>query len=80
MAKALALGADLCGMALPLLPPALESDVAVERTIDTIHRQLDVAMFLTGSARIPDLKKARMFVTGRTRQMIDRDNPAMVAE
>jgi isopentenyl-diphosphate delta-isomerase len=37
-------------------------------------------MFLTGSARIPDLKKARMFVSGRTRQMIDRDNPAMVAE
>jgi isopentenyl-diphosphate delta-isomerase len=80
MAKALALGADLCGMALPLLAPALESDAAVERTIDTIHRQLDVAMFLTGSARIPDLKKARMFVSGRTRQMIDRDNPAMVAE
>jgi isopentenyl-diphosphate Delta-isomerase len=80
MAKALALGADLCGMALPLLAPALESDAAVERTIDTIHRQLDVAMFLTGSARISDLKKARMFVTGRTRQMIDRDNPGMLSE
>ncbi len=80
MAKALALGADLCGMALPLLPPALESDEALEQTIDAIHRQLDVAMFLTGSARISDLKKARMFVTGRTRQMIDRDNPAMLSE
>jgi isopentenyl-diphosphate delta-isomerase len=80
MAKALALGADLCGMALPLLPPALESDEALEQTIDMIHRQLDVAMFLTGSARISDLKKARMFVTGRTRQMIDRDNPAMLSE
>lgn len=80
MAKALALGADLCGMALPLLPPALESDEALERTIDMIHRQLDVAMFLTGSARISDLKKARMFVTGKARQMIEKDNPAGILE
>jgi isopentenyl-diphosphate delta-isomerase len=76
MAKALALGADLCGMALPLLPVALESDEALGQKIDAVHRQLDAAMFLTGSARITDLKKARMFVTGTTRQMIDRDNPA----
>ena len=76
MAKALALGADLCGMALPLLPPALESDEALNQAIETIHRQLDVAMFLTGSARVADLKKARVFVTGRTRQMIEKDNPA----
>ena len=74
MAKALALGADLCGMALPLLAPSLESDEALERTIDAIHRQLDVAMFLTGSARVADLKKARIFVTGITRQMIGKDN------
>jgi len=76
MAKALALGADLCGMALPLLPAALESDEALGQKIDAIHRQLDAAMFLTGSARVGDLKRARMFVTGKTRQMIDRDNPA----
>jgi len=76
MAKALALGADLCGMALPLLPPSLESDEALERTIDAIHRQLDVAMFLTGSARIADLKKVRVFINGRTRQMIKKGTPA----
>jgi isopentenyl-diphosphate delta-isomerase len=78
MAKALALGADLCGMALPLLKPAIRSDEALYQAIDTVHRQLDVAMFLTGSTRIKDLKKARMFITGRTRQMIDRDNPAQL--
>lgn len=76
MAKALALGADLCGMALPLLPAALESDEALGQKIDAIHRQLDAAMFLTGSARVADLKKSKMFVTGKTRQMIDEDNPA----
>jgi isopentenyl-diphosphate delta-isomerase len=77
-AKALALGADLTGMALPLLKPALESDAALDRAIDTFHRELEVAMFLTGSARIADLRKARMFVTGRTRQMIGKDNPARI--
>ena len=75
IAKALALGADLCGMALPLLKPALKTDAVLKQTIDTIHHQLDVAMFLTGSAKISDLKKTRMFITGRTRQMIDKDNP-----
>lgn len=80
MAKALGLGADLCGMALPLLRPALESDEALEQTIDTIHRQLDVATFLTGSARVVDLKRARMFITGRTRQMIEEDNPARIRQ
>jgi isopentenyl-diphosphate delta-isomerase len=78
MAKALALGADLCGMALPLLAPALKGDEDVAMAIDTFHQQLDVAMFLTGSARISDLKKARMYVTGRTRQMIGKDNPARI--
>ncbi|OPY37187.1 MAG: Isopentenyl-diphosphate delta-isomerase [Methanoregula sp. PtaU1.Bin051] len=77
-AKALALGADLTGIALPLLKPALESDTALDRAIDAFHRQLDIAMFLTGSARIADLRKARMFVTGRTRQMIGKDNPVRI--
>jgi isopentenyl-diphosphate delta-isomerase len=78
MAKALALGADLCGMALPLLPPAMESDEVLQQKIDAIHRQLDIVMFLTGSARIADLKKARIFISGRTRQMIKKTNSAAI--
>jgi len=76
MAKGLAFGADLCGMALPLLKPAIENDEALDRTIEVIHQELTSAMFLTGSARIADLRKARMFILGRTRQMIEKDNPA----
>jgi len=78
IAKGLAFGADLCGMALPLLKPARESDDALARTIDAIHRELTIAMFLTGSATVPDLQKASVQVTGRTRQMIDKDNPARI--
>jgi isopentenyl-diphosphate delta-isomerase len=76
IAKGLALGADLCGMALPLLKPAMESDEALDRTIDGIHQELVATMFLTGSAKIADLGKTRIFIQGRTRQLIEKDNPA----
>jgi len=78
IAKGLALGASLCGMALPLLKPAMESDEALDRTIDIIHQELVAAMFLTGSAKLTDLKKAPVFITGRTRQMIGKENPARI--
>jgi len=78
IAKGLAFGADLCGMALPLLKPAMESDEALVRTIDAIHRELTVAMFLTGSASVADLRKAPFYLTGLTRQQIGKDNAARV--
>jgi isopentenyl-diphosphate delta-isomerase len=78
IAKGLALGAGLCGMALPLLKPAMESDEALDRTIEVMHQELVAAMFLTGSAHLADLRKAPVFITGRTRQMIGKDNPARI--
>jgi isopentenyl-diphosphate delta-isomerase len=78
MAKCLAFGADLCGMALPLLKPAMKGDRELDSVIETIHRELSVAMFLTGSATIADLRKASLHITGRTRQMIEKDNPARI--
>jgi isopentenyl-diphosphate delta-isomerase len=78
MAKGLALGASLCGMALPLLKPATESDEALNSTIEVIHQELVASMFLTGSSKLADLKKAPVFITGRTRQMIGQDNPARI--
>jgi isopentenyl-diphosphate Delta-isomerase len=76
IAKSLAFGADLCGMALPFLKPAMESDEALARTIEAIHRELTVAMFLTGSADIAGLRKAPVYLSGQTRQLIGKDNPA----
>ena len=46
--------------------------------IDVIHQELVAAMFLTGSAKLSDLKKAPVFITGRTRQMIGKDNPSRI--
>lgn len=75
VAKGLALGAGLCGMALPLLKPARESDEALALKIEAVHHELKVAMFLSGSSRVADLTKARLYITGRTRQQIGKDNP-----
>jgi isopentenyl-diphosphate delta-isomerase len=78
IAKGCALGADLCGMALPLLKPAMESDEALHSAIETVHRELNATMFLLGSEKIADLRMARMFITGSTRQMIEKGNPARI--
>ena len=50
MAKAMALGASLCGIARPLLEPAMESAEKVIETIERIRREFVTAMFLTGTA------------------------------
>jgi isopentenyl-diphosphate delta-isomerase len=72
MAKALALGADLCGMALPLLAPAMESQEAVTRAIDGFTGELAVAMFLSGARTVKSMRNVRTWITGTTRQMIER--------
>lgn len=69
MAKAARLGADLCGMALPLLKPASGSEERLCAEIEAIHLQLKAALFLTGSGSMEELRKKRLFVTGITREM-----------
>jgi isopentenyl-diphosphate delta-isomerase len=72
MAKALALGADLCGMALPLLAPAMESEEKVSREIEGFTKELAVAMFLSGARTVKSMRNVRTWITGTTRQMIER--------
>ena len=71
IAKSVVLGADLAGMALPLLKPAMEGEEPLFKVIDTIGNQLKVAMFLTGSGTIAGLKSKHAMITGITREMID---------
>jgi isopentenyl-diphosphate delta-isomerase len=72
MARGLALGADLCGMALPLLAPAMESEEAVSNAIEGFTKELAVAMFLSGARTVKSMKKVRMWISGTTRQMLER--------
>ncbi|MCS7280594.1 MAG: type 2 isopentenyl-diphosphate Delta-isomerase [Desulfobacterota bacterium] len=69
-AKAIALGADLVGMARPLLLSAVNG---VEQTIEFLENfflELKVAMFLTGSKTCADLKEKKLIITGRTREWL----------
>ncbi len=58
LAKALALGADLCGLALPFLEAADRSEEAVDELVAALLDGLRIAMFATGSARLADLRRA----------------------
>jgi isopentenyl-diphosphate delta-isomerase len=55
MAKAVILGASLCGMASPFLKPAMESSDRVVMEIRRLKRQFTTAMFLLGAATLDDL-------------------------
>ncbi|MTI13393.1 type 2 isopentenyl-diphosphate Delta-isomerase [Sansalvadorimonas verongulae] len=55
MAKSVILGARLCGMAAPLLKPAMESVDQVVETIEALKREFVTAMFLLGTPDVASL-------------------------
>lgn len=63
-AKTIALGADFIGVARPLLKPALNSSEAVERAVLKLAEELRVAMLLTGSRDLSELKRCRYVLHG----------------
>lgn len=56
MAKAMVLGASLCGVARPLLTPAMQSVEAVREVIQRIKKEFVTTMFLLGAERIEQLQ------------------------
>ncbi len=58
IAKAIALGANVCGLALPFLEAATISREAVDELIAALTSGLRIAMFATGSARLAGLRAA----------------------
>ena len=70
VAKALALGADLTGIALPLLKPATEDSKQVKIILRNLIEELKTAMFLTGATDINEMKKTPVVITGMTREWL----------
>lgn len=60
IAKAIALGADLTGLALPFLEPATQSAKAVEKKLLRLIKELKIAMFCVGVKNIRELKKVQL--------------------
>jgi len=60
VAKALALGADLAGMAYQFLEAATQSPARVAERIRRLVQELKIAMFCIGARTIPELKAATL--------------------
>jgi isopentenyl-diphosphate delta-isomerase len=60
VAKALALGADLAGMAYPFLRPATESPERVAGQVQRIVRELRICMFCLGVKTVAELRKVEL--------------------
>ncbi len=57
-AKAIALGADLAGMAMPFLQAAQESEAALQQLVEILRAEISIALFCTGNATILDLQRS----------------------
>jgi len=72
VAKSLALGSSLCGMALPLLKPALQGHEKVTEELKTTIEELKIAMFLTGCKHVDDLVRIPITIIGETREILEQ--------
>ncbi len=65
MAKALILGAAVCGVAAPLLKPAMESAERVAAVIRQLRREFVTAMFLLGARDVRALRGNESLIIGK---------------
>jgi len=65
VAKALALGASLVGMAHPILDPAVHGAEEVEKKLQLVIEELRNAMFLVAADSVKKLRRVPVVVTGR---------------
>ncbi|WP_442786380.1 type 2 isopentenyl-diphosphate Delta-isomerase [Leptothoe sp. PORK10 BA2] len=60
VAKTLALGADIAGLALPFLKAADHSEAALDTLTDILIAELKTALFCTGQGNLRDLRHAQV--------------------
>ena len=70
MAKAIALGATLVGVARPMLQAVHEGEAELSDSIEQFLLELRTAMFLTGSPNLAALRKAAYVVSGETKDWL----------
>lgn len=70
-AKAIALGADAVGMALPALKGAYEGQEALNQMVDRFNESLRIAMFLLGASNLEELKQSDLIIKGETKQWLE---------
>ena len=70
IAKAIALGADACGIAYPLLKAATKGLEAVSKEIGHVEMELRTALFLTGCSSVQELAKSPVIITGKAAEWL----------
>ena len=70
--KSIALGSSLCGIALPLVAPALKGQKDVVDKLTMIIEELKVAMFLSGCSTVEELGNAPLVITGKTKEFLEQ--------
>lgn len=70
IAKSLALGADVAGVARPLLPPAFEGEGEVRARLQRFLWELRVAAMLVGARKVSDFRKSKFIITGRLKEWL----------
>ena len=69
-AKAIALGADSVGMALPFLKKSISQE-DLNQFIKKFNDSLRIAMFLVGANNIEELKQSKLVISGKTKQWLE---------
>ena len=60
VAKAIALGADIAGLARPFLQAAVESEIALQELVEVLIAEMTTVLFCTGNATLSDLKHSHV--------------------
>lgn len=62
VAKAIALGADLAGLAFPFLQAASESESALDELIELLIAEIKTVLFCTGNQNLSELKRSQSLI------------------
>ncbi|MBW4514747.1 MAG: type 2 isopentenyl-diphosphate Delta-isomerase [Timaviella obliquedivisa GSE-PSE-MK23-08B] len=62
VAKAIALGADVAGLALPFLQAAAESEGALHELVEVLIAEITTVLFCTGTGSLPGLREPGILV------------------
>jgi isopentenyl-diphosphate delta-isomerase len=70
-AKAIALGADAVGIALPMLKKAYIGHDEIINYIKKFNESLKIVMFLVGASNLDELKKSNLIINGKTKNWLN---------
>lgn len=70
IAKSIALGANVAGIATPILKAAYVGHEEVIKLVKKYAETLKIAMFLVGASNLDELKEANLIIRGKTREWL----------